>query len=292
MRKKYLGWILLGLCTVCAAGDFSGHGAKEAVGMIIVEAKAESTEAADAGEKSEENTSASNAAEVTKGDADVIISAIQRSSRLPSFQIDTTVNANLNGKVIRAEYNLQSDIHVVQDAAGEKLQMTMVNTSGTGEEDSEVSEAYYKDGWYYSRDSKGNLKKTEKSSEEVMEMVTSITDMVTNASGQVEILKKETDGENTKYTYRIPNYLAEEYLDTMSESQIAEDTALENVTASVESLQLVSTIAPEGLLVRQELELSGAVKKLLFKVPVDVTATAEFQPMQETELEIPLWEEK
>lgn len=214
-----------------------------------------------------------------------VTAAIENASNLPSFELDTKARLKLNGTSINDEYNMKSEIHIVQGENRENMQMTMVSSSDI---DDIVSKAFYKDGWYYTDDKNGKNKE-EKTADEVLKMVSDVTALVTDASEQIDDMQVEEENGSKVYTYHIPAYLAEDYLRKLSKSAAAEDTALENAKSEVEEVWLVSEVDGDGVLTGQELHISGVIRKAIFKVPAKADITAQFSRTEDTKLDMETW---
>lgn len=216
----------------------------------------------------------------SRTDNEIIADAMEKTSKLASFKTITEGSLSLGGKTINGEFGMTSEIHVVQGEDRQNLQMTMETVVNPG---NTVSKTYYKDGWYYVNDGK-NQDKQEKSPEEVLGIITDITDMVVKASDKIENISVTDDGTDKVYSYELPSYIAEEYIAGLMTEMGAEDTILEGASTQVESLELVSTVNAEGLLVRQEISAAGNLKKAIVSVPVEAQMTAEFTETDEKEL--------
>lgn len=214
-------------------------------------------------------------------DNEIIADAMEKTSKLPAFKTSTKGSLTLGGKTIKGEFGMESLIHVVQGEDRQNLQMTMETRITPGDT---VTRAYYKDGWYYVDDGK-TQEKQEKSPEEVLGIVTDITDMIVSASGQIEDISVKKDGTDKIYSYGLPSYIAEEYISDLMPKMGVEDTVLEDSSVDVESLGFVSTVSGEGILTRQEVSIAGKLKKAIVSVPVKAVITAEFAETDEKELQ-------
>lgn len=268
MRKRKME--IIAICAVCIGAFWLNGCRKKEI------AKPEAAE--------EETTQDTKEDEKKKAPDDVekIISAMQKTMALPSFDSHTEALINLKGTFIKGEYSARSDIEIVQGSDAGDFQMTMVSTSDF---DSTPAKAYYKDGWYYTDDKNGK-QKIEKTADDVMENINTATELVTSAAENIDQIQVSVEGENQVYTYHIPEYLAEEYLERLAQSA-ADSTQLQGAAADVEQLEMISTVNPKGLLVKQEMVLSGSVKKSIIKVPVNVSVTATFKECAKRQLDIP-----
>lgn len=216
---------------------------------------------------------------------EIIANAMEKTSKLAAFKTSTKGSLILGGKTIKGEFGMESQIHVVQGEDRQNLQMTMETKISPV---NLLTRAYYKDGWYYTDDGK-NKEKQEKSPEEVLGIVTDITDMVIDTSGQIENISVKEDGEDKIYSYELPSYIAEDYIAEMLKKMGAEDTVLEDASVEVESLKLASTVNGDGILIRQEISAAGKLKKAIVSVPVEAELEAGFAETDEKELEMDLW---
>lgn len=246
----------------------------------------------------EKQESAKSQAEVQTGDAaegkaeadsrpdnEVITDAVKKTAKLAAFKADTTGNLKLGGKTLKGEFGIKSNIQAVQGKDGRDLQMIMKTRLNPG---NAVSMAYYKDGWYYTDDGKRKSKQ-EKPREEVLGIITDITDMVIDASGEIEDVSVKEDGSDQIYSYGLPSYIAENYIDKLMTEMGAEETFLEHASVEVESLRLVSVVDKEGILSSQEISVVGELKKAIVVVPVEAHISADFQETREQELKMELW---
>lgn len=216
---------------------------------------------------------------------EIIAEAMEKTSKLNSFQAVTEGSLKLGGKTINGEFGLKSKIHVVQGGDRQKLQMTMETRINPGDI---ISKAYYKDGWYYVDDGKEKHKQ-EKGPKEVLGIVTDITDMVIDASDKIENVRVEEDGTDRIYTYGLPSYAAEDYVTKLLKETGADASLFEDVAKEFESIQFVSRINEEGILTRQEAIVSGELKKAIIVIPVDAKIAAEFTETDDKELKMELW---
>lgn len=233
----------------------------------------------------EANPADSEMEEDIRPDNEIIAEAMEKTSKLASFKAVVEGNLKLGGKTINGEFGMESQIQVVQGEDRKNLQMTMETRINPG---TTVSKAYYKDGCYYMDDGQ-NREKLSKSPEEVLGIITDITDMVTKASDKLENISVKEDGADKIYSYELPSYIAEDYIAKLMTEMGAEDTILDNASAEVESLKLVSTVSAEGILTRQEVLAAGKIKRAIVSVPVEAQITAEFAETDEKELKMELW---
>lgn len=216
----------------------------------------------------------------SRTDNEIIAEAMEKTSKLASFETVTKGSLKLGGKTINGEFFMNSRIQVVQGEDRQNLEMSMETEINPGKV---VSKAYYKDGWYYTDDGKSKDKQ-KKSPEEVLGIITDITDMVIDASDKIENISVEENGADKIYSYELPSYAAEDYIAKLMTEMGAEDTLLEDASADVENLKLTSTVNAEGLLVRQEISIAGNLKKAIVSVPVEAQITAEFTETDEKEI--------
>ena len=218
-------------------------------------------------------------------EAQAIVDAIQNTLDLPAFEMKSDILMNLNGKKVNMTGELHSETEIVQGKKPEDLQMLMETTSNLGKG---TAFAYYKDGIYYTDDENGK-NKVEKSPEEALQTVTDITAMVTEAAGEITDVTVTQDGDNAVYSYNVPAYIAESYLEEVIESKMAEGTPISGAKVNVDSLQMVSTVDASGCLAKQEIVMQGEVKKSIIKVPADANVTATFKKSKNTSVAVPAW---
>lgn len=261
--------LLLVCLTLCI-----GCGKKEVEKPEVAETQASEVK------KESENGTDSETGKDSRTDNEIIADAMEKTSNLASFKVVTEGSLRLGGKTISGEFGMTSRIHVVQGEDRQNLQMTMETEITPG---SIASKAYYKDGWYYVDDGK-NRDKQEKSPQEVLGIITDITDMVIKASDKIENINVQEEGTDKIYSYELPSYIAEDYIARLMTEMGAGDTILEDASTEVESLKLVSTVNADGVLARQEILAAGAFKKSIVSVPVEAQMTADFEETDEKEL--------
>ncbi len=256
------------LCFGCGKKEEDGHKA----------VKSQSDEA----EKEIQNEQDSQIETDTRTGNEIIVEAMEKTLKMPSFKADTEGSLKLGGKTINGEFGMDSRIHVVQGEDGQNLQMTVETELNPG---NAVSKAYYKDGWYYMGDGK-NQQKLKKSPEEVLSVITDITDMVTETSDKIENLRIKEDGTNKIYTYELPSFIAEDYIVRLMAQMGTEDTIFENTSVQIDSLEFVSEVDKEGVLARQEIKVLGTLEKSIVSVPAEARITAEFTQTDEKDLQM------
>ncbi len=210
----------------------------------------------------------------------IIAEAMEKTSKLASFETVTEGSLKLGGKTIKGEFFMTSRIQVVQGEDRQNLEMSMETEINPGKV---VSKAYYKDGWYYTDDGK-RKDKQKKLPEEVLGIITDITNMVIDASDKIENISVKENGADKIYSYELPSYVAEDYIAKLMTEMGAEDTLLEDASADVENLKLTSTVNAKGILVRQEISIAGNLKKAIVSVPVKAQITAEFAETDKKEI--------
>lgn len=231
--------------------------------------------------KEEAKDAADGAAEPdSRTDNEIIAEAMEKTSKLASFETVIEGSLKLGGKTINGEFFMTSRIQAVQGEDRQNLEMSMETEINPGKA---VTKAYYKDGWYYTDDGKSKDKQ-KKSPEEVLGIITDITDMVMDASDKIENISVKESGADKIYSYELPSYAAEDYIAKLMTETGAKDTLLEDASADVENLALTSTVNAEGLLVRQEISIAGNLKKSIVSVPVKAQITAEFAETEEKEI--------
>ncbi len=265
--KRYFKMVVIGLVMLLGTACQKEEAPKETVQI--------SKETIKEAETQDEETRNKNA----------VLSALTKASQSSSFQLNTQMDLELNGTLVNQDYQMLSEIHVVQGKNMENLQMTMTNTNGS---DGTVSKAYYKDGWYYTDDYNGQNKE-EKSASDVMKTVNQVTNLIINDADLLTDVQKETSGTNQVFTYTIPADTVEDYFSQLTDSAEAQNTMLAGAKANVENIQLTTTVGQDGVLVQQTLSMEGRVSKSVIDVPANVDIIADYKTTQEDQLDIPTW---
>lgn len=214
---------------------------------------------------------------------EAVVAAIEGASNQPSFRIDTDASLSLNGKSIKGDYHLKSEVHIAQEKEHENMQMSMKSSSDM---DDVVTCAYYKDGWYYVDGADGK-EKEEKTPEEVMEMISGVTDLVKESAEKIKTVDVTRDGSDTIYCYNLPSYLAEDYLENLL--GLVEVDDLSGAKIRVDQAALKTRVDENGLLKTQTIQISGSVHKAIFTIPAEAEITADFQIPDEEAPEIETW---
>lgn len=221
----------------------------------------------------------------SRTDNEIIAEAMEKTATLASFKAFTKGSLKLGGKTINGEFGMEAKIQAVQGEDRQDLQMAMETRLSPGDA---VSTAYYKDGWYYTDDGK-KKDKQQKPQDEVFGIIMDITDMVIDASGDIENIRVEEDGADKVYSYELPSFIAEDYIAKLLAQTGAEDMLPGHASVEVESLSLVSTVNKQGFVSRQKITASGKFKKAIVVVPVKAQMTADFEETDVQELKMELW---
>ena len=128
----------------------------------------------------------------------------------------------------------------------------------------------------YCSDNGKEKTKTERSPEEVLSMVTFISDIMQDASSQLENMKITTDDSDTIYSFTLPGETASYYFSRIIEQASMNTEELKHVTGSVDSLKMKCRLNKKGILTEQSASASGTVSKSIFTIPVTLTETTSF----------------
>ena len=107
-------------------------------------------------------------------------------------------------------------------------------------------------------------------------MVTFISDIMQDASSQLENMKITTDDSDTIYSFTLPGETASYYFSRIIEQASMNTEELKHVTGSVDSLKLKCRLNKKGVLTEQSANASGTVSKSIFTIPVTLTETTSF----------------
>ena len=153
-----------------------------------------------------------------------------------------------------------------------KLDMT---TKTTSRGKTEKTRSTYHNGLYCSDNGKEKTK-NERSPEEVLSMVTFISDIMHDASSQLENMKITSDDSDTIYSFTLPGETASYYFSRIIEQASMNTEELKHVTGSVDSLKMKCRLNKKGVLTEQSASASGTVSKSIFTIPVTLTETTSF----------------
>ena len=192
----------------------------------------------------------------------------------PSFHVDTDATINLKGRLIKGKRVLSAHAHVTgaDDRDNLKLDMT-TKTPSRGK--TEKTRSTYHNGLYCSDNGKEKTK-NERSPEEVLSMVTFISDIMHDASSQLENMKITSDDSDTIYSFTLPGETASYYFSRIIEQASMNTEELKHVTGSVDSLKMKCRLNKKGVLTEQYASASGTVSKSIFTIPVTLTETTSF----------------
>ena len=150
-----------------------------------------------------------------------------------------------------------------------------MTTKTTSRGKTEKTRSAYRNGLYCSDNGKEKTK-TERSPEEVLSMVTFISDIMQDASSQLENMKITTDDSDAIYSFTLPGETASYYFSRIIEQASMNTEELKHVTGSVDSLKMKCRLNKKGVLTEQSASASGTVSKSIFTIPVTLTETTSF----------------
>lgn len=191
-----------------------------------------------------------------------------------SFRARTDASINLKGKLIKGKRHMNADALVTGANDHEHLALDMT-TKTTTRGKTEKSHSTYKDGWYVTDNGKEKTR-TERSPEEVLSMVTFISDIMQDASSQLENMKVTRKGNDTLYEFTLSGETASYYFCQIIEQASMSTEELKNVTGTVDSLKMTCRLNKKGLLKEQSASVTGKVSKSIFTIPVSLTETTSF----------------
>ena len=192
----------------------------------------------------------------------------------PSFRAKTDASVNLKGKLIKGKRHMNADALVTGANDHDHLTLDMT-TKTTTKGKTEKSHSTYKDGWYVTDTGKEQTR-TERSPEEVLSMVTFISDIMQDASSQLEDMKVTRKGSDTLYEFTLSGETASYYFCQIIEQASMSTDELKNVTGTVDSLKMTCRLNKKGMLKEQSASVSGKVSKSIFTIPVTLTETTSF----------------
>lgn len=200
--------------------------------------------------------------------------AFQKLLEQDGFRASTDATIKLNGKMIKGTRKLHADAVVIGASQEASLQLDMNTTTRTGKETTRSHSAYYQ-GWYCIDDPKKPTR-TERSPESVLSMVTFISELLLDASGQIENLKLSRDGADTIYQFTLPAEAASDYFSQLIERAAMDTEELKNVTGEVTDLSLSCRIDSGGILTEQTATAKGEVSKSIFTIPAALQEATSF----------------
>lgn len=192
----------------------------------------------------------------------------------PSFRARTDASINLKGKLIKGKRHMSADALVTGANDHDHLTLDMT-TKTTTKGKTEKSHSTYKNGWYVTDNGKEKTR-TERSPEEVLSMVTFISDIMQDASSQLENMKVTRKGSDTLYEFTLSGETASYYFCQIIEQASMSTEELKNVTGTVDSLKMTCRLNKKGLLKEQSASVTGKVSKSIFTIPVTLTETTSF----------------
>lgn len=191
-----------------------------------------------------------------------------------SFRAKTDASINLRGKLIKGKRHMSANALVT--GANDRDHLTLdMTTKTTTRGKTEKSHSTYKDGWYITNNGKEKTR-TERSPEEVLSMVTFVSDIMQDASSQLEDMKVTPKGSDTLYEFTLSGETASYYFCQIIEQASMSTEELKNVTGTVDSLKMTCCINKKGVLKEQSASVSGKVSKSIFTIPVTLTETTSF----------------
>ena len=191
-----------------------------------------------------------------------------------SFRAITDASINLKGKLIKGKRHMIADALVTGANDHDHLTLDMT-TKTTTRGQTEKNHSTYKDGWYVTDNGKEKTR-TERSPEEVLSMVTFISDIMQDASSQLENMKVTRKGSDTLYEFTLSGETASYYFCQIIEQASMSTEELKNVTGTVDSLKMTCRINKKGVLKEQSASVTGKVSKSIFTIPVTLTETTSF----------------
>lgn len=192
----------------------------------------------------------------------------------PSFRAKTDASIKLKGKLIKGKRHMSADALVTGANDHDHLTLDMT-TKTTTKGKTEKSHSTYKNGWYITDNGKEKTR-TERSPEEVLSMVTFISDIMQDASSQLENMKVTRKGSDTLYEFTLSGETASYYFCQIIEQASMSTDELKNVTGTVDSLKMTCRLNKKGLLKEQSASVTGKVSKSIFTIPVTLTETTSF----------------
>lgn len=192
----------------------------------------------------------------------------------PSFRAKTDASIKLKGKLIKGKRHMSADALVTGANDHDHLTLDMT-TKTTTKGKTEKSHSTYKNGWYVTDNGKEKTR-TERSPEEVLSMVTFISDIMQDASSQLENMKVTRKDSDTLYEFTLSGETASYYFCQIIEQASMSTDELKNVTGTVDSLKMTCRLNKKGLLKEQSASVTGKVSKSIFTIPVTLTETTSF----------------
>lgn len=191
-----------------------------------------------------------------------------------SFRAITDASINLKGKLIKGKRHMSADALVTGANDHDHLTLDMT-TKTTTRGKTEKCHSTYKDGWYVTDNGKEKTR-TERSPEEVLSMVTFISDIMQDASSQLENMKVTRKGSDTLYEFTLSGETASYYFCQIIEQASMSTDELKNVTGTVDCLKMTCRLNKKGMLKEQSASVTGKVSKSIFTIPVTLTETTSF----------------
>ena len=191
-----------------------------------------------------------------------------------SFRAITDASINLKGKLIKGKRHMSADALVTGANDHDHLTLDMT-TKTTTRGKTEKSHSTYKDGWYVTDNGKEKTR-TERSPEEVLSMVTFISDIMQDASSQLQNMRVTRKGNDTLYEFTLSGETASYYFCQIIEQASMSTDELKNVTGTVDSLKMTCRLNKKGMLKEQSASVTGKVSKSVFTIPVTLTETTSF----------------
>lgn len=191
-----------------------------------------------------------------------------------SFRAITDASINLKGKLIKGKRHMSADALVTGANDHDHLTLDMT-TKTTTRGKTEKSHSTYKDGWYVTNNGKEKTR-TERSPEEVLSMVTFISDIMQDASSQLQNMRVTRKGNDTLYEFTLSGETASYYFCQIIEQASMSTDELKNVTGTVDSLKMTCRLNKKGMLKEQSASVTGKVSKSVFTIPVTLTETTSF----------------
>ena len=211
-----------------------------------------------------------------------VLEAVDLTMAERAFAMKTVSEIHVEGNIASGDYQIDSDVSVLQGDDPEDLQMTAVSSSDM---DDIVTKVWYKDGIYHT-DNGEEATEEEKNPEEVLELVENITIMVKEAAGVIDEVETRTlDDGSTQYSYEVPDYIVEDYMEEASAQLDIEE--MKSADLEVDTASFTTVVGKDGTVTSQKLEMEGKAHVAILAIPIRLEVTAEFSPLAVEELEFP-----
>lgn len=204
--------------------------------------------------------------------------AFQKLIEQNGFHTNTDATLHLKGHLIKGTRKIHSDIDILHATESDKMQMDMNTATISGKKNETTHSAYYQ-GWYCT-DSKKKHIRTERSEESVLSLVTFISDILSDATDQIEHLTIKKEGDDTIYQFSLPHDIATDYFCQMVEQASLDTKELRNVSGEVKKLLMTCRLNKKGILIEQTASISGKVSRSIFSIPISLQETSTFSALK------------